>query len=410
MTRLSIPTARVFQPLLKPARYKGVKGGRGSGKSMFCAGLLVEEMIADKTIDAVCLRETQKSLEFSVKREIEAQIQAMNAGSYFDVMDKRIVGKAGNIVIFEGLQNHTAESIKSLSKFKRAWVEEAQALSHRSLDILRPTIREDGSELWFSWNPKAATDAVEQFFASPPEGSVLVEANWQDNPWFPQVLRDEMLHDQKHADPAKYAHIWLGKYLQAGDALVFKNWRVEEFDSDPTATFRYGADWGFAIDPSVLVRCYLVGRRLYVDYEAYEVGREIDRLPDLFMTVPGAEKWPITADSARPETINYMQRHGFPRMHAAVKGPGSVDEGIQWLQSLEIVVHPRCRHTIDELSTYAYERDKLTDKPIPKFEDKNNHVIDAIRYACEGARRAAKASNKHSNVIPLPSVMPMASR
>ena len=138
-----------------------------------------------------------------------------------------------------------------------------------------------------------------------------------------------------------------------------------------------------------MVRCYVDGRRLFIDYEAYEVGCEIDRLPDLFMTVPDAERWPSVADSARPETISYMKRHGFPRMSSAVKGKNSVDEGIQWLQSMEIIVHPRCQHTIDELSTYSYKVDPDTNKPIPVFEDKNNHVIDALRYACESARRGA---------------------
>lgn len=395
MTELRIQTAKVFRPLLQPARYKAAYGGRGSGKSRFFAGLLVEEQISEP-IDAVCLREVQKSLEFSVKREIEAAIESMNAGAYFEVQDKRVLGKNGCVTIFEGMQNHTADSIKSLARFKRAWVEEAHSLSQHSLDILRPTIRDDGSQLWFSWNPGKETDAVDAFFRgpNPPKDAILVKANWSDNPWFPDVLREEMEHDKRSASPEKYAWVWNGAYQLAGDALVFRNWRVEEFDTNEGAVFRYGADWGFSIDPSVLVRCYLDGRRLYVDYEAYEVGCEIDRLPDLFMQVPQAEKWPITADSARPETISYMKRHGFPRMVAAIKGAKSLEEGVAFLQGLEVIVHPRCQHTIDELSSYAYEIDDATGKPIPKLEDKNNHVIDALRYACEGARRAG--ANKQS--------------
>ena len=396
MSELRIQTAKVFAPLLAPARYKAVYGGRGSGKSRFFASLLVEEQIAEP-IDAVCLREVQKSLEFSVKREIEAAISSMNAGAYFEVQDKRILARRGGVTIFEGMQNHTADSIKSLARFKRAWVEEAQSLSQTSLDILRPTLREDDSQLWFSWNPKSPTDAVDAFFRGdqPPQDAVIVHANWSDNPWFPQVLREDMEHDKRSASPEKYAWVWLGAYQQAGDALVFRNWRIEEFDSEDGALFRYGADWGFAIDPSVLVRCYLKGRRLYVDFEAYQVGCEIDRLPDLFLTVPEAEKWPITADSARPETIAYMKRHGFPRMTAAIKGAKSVEEGVAFLQGLEIVVHPRCRHTIDELSTYAYKTDPASGKPIPVLSDKNNHVIDALRYACEGARRTGAARPAH---------------
>jgi phage terminase large subunit len=402
VTLLNIETARVYKPLLQPARYKAAWGGRGSGKSRFFAGLLVEEQIAEP-IDAVCLREVQRSLEFSVKREIEAAIEGMNAGSYFEVQDRRILAKNGGLTIFEGMQNHTADSIKSLSRFKRAWVEEAQGLSQHSLDILRPTIRDPGSQIWFSWNPRAATDAVDVFLRGehPPADAIIVSANWSDNPWFPDVLRAEMEHDKRSRDPAKYAHIWLGAYQQAGDSLVFRNWRVEEFDTDEGALFRYGADWGFSIDPSTLIRCYLQGRRLYVDHEAYEVGTEIDRLPDLFLTVPQSEKWPITADSARPETISYMKRHGFPRITSAIKGAKSLEEGVAFLQGLEVIVHPRCVHTIDELSTYAYKTDPATGKPVPVLEDKNNHVIDALRYACEGARRAGDA-RKPVEVVPIP--------
>jgi phage terminase large subunit len=125
-----------------------------------------------------------------------------------------------------------------------------------------------------------------------------------------------------------------------------------------------------------------------VDWEAYQVGCEIVNLPDLFMSVPEAEKWPITADSARPETISYMKSHGFPRILPAVKGAKSIDDGIEFLKSFDIVVHPRCQHTIDELTMYSYKTDPLTGKILPILEDKNNHVIDALRYSCEGARRA----------------------
>jgi phage terminase large subunit len=415
-----VKTAAAFAPLLAntmpsgiPVRYKAVHGGRGSGKSRFFSDLAVEEMLTD-AVDIVCLREVQKSLRFSVKREIEAAIVAMNAGAYFDVQDNLIYGKGGAagksgkaaascVCIFEGLQNHTAESLQSLALFKRALIEEAQSLSQRSLDILRPTIRSPGSQIWAAWNPKSHLDAVDQFFrgATPPDDAIVVRANYSDNPWFPDVLQKEMQHDKRTASPEKFAHIWGGAYLTVGDAQVFKNWTVQEFDTHEGALLRYGADWGFAIDPSVLVRCYLVGRKLYVDYEAYQVGCEIDRLPDLFMTVPESEKWPIVADSARPETVSYMRRNGFSRMTPATKGPGSVEDGISWLQSLEIVVHPRCRHTIDELTHYSYKTDPATGKPIPVLSDKNNHVIDSLRYACEGARRAAMSRDKPKPAHPV---------
>lgn len=387
---LTIETPRAFVPLLKPSRYKGVYGGRGSGKSYFFVDLLIETCLLRKT-DAVCLREIQKSLDKSVKKLIEERIEALGVGSLFEVQQTQIKAPHGGLIIFQGLQDHTADSIKSLQGFNIAWVEEAQSLSQRSLDLLRPTIREKGSEIWFSWNPDNETDPVDAFLRcdEPPPDSIVIEVNFTDNPKFPDVLRAEMNYDRKR-DIDKYMHVWLGKYKKQSQALVFKNWSIESFESPKEATFRLGADWGFAVDPSVLIRCYIEGRRMYVDYEAYMVGCEIDQLGDLFDRVPDSRKWFITADSARPETISYMQKHGFPKINSAIKGAGSIEDGIEFLLSYDIIVHPRCIETIKELGLYSYKVDKLTDEVLPVLSDKDNHVIDALRYACEGARKATK--------------------
>ena len=388
MSVLALETPEVFEPLLAPARYKGAWGGRGSAKSHFFAGLWLAESVRDK-LDFVCLRETLKSLEFSVKKLLESKVQACNAGAYFEIQDRRIISARGGVTIFEGMQNHTADSIKSLEGFDRAWFEEAQNATENSLTLLRPTIRKPKSQLWFSWNPKLDTDPIDALLRGddPPTGAIVVKANYSDNPWLPQELREEMEYDRRR-DPDKYAHVWLGEYQRNSEARVFKNWRVEEFDVSPDWILRQGADWGFSVDPSVLVQSAIVGKTLYVPHEAYMIGCEIDSLPDLFLTVPEAEKWPITADSARPETISYMQKHGFPKMFSAVKGAKSLEEGVEFLRSFDIVVHPRCKHTIDELTLYSYKLDKLTGKVTPMLQDKDNHVIDALRYACEGARRA----------------------
>ena len=388
MPELRIKTPEVFEPLLYPARYKGAWGGRGSGKSHFFAELLIERCILGKT-DAVCVREVQRSLAQSVKKLLESKIEALGVGQFFEIKRDEIVTPHGGRIIFNGLQNHTADSIKSLEGYDIAWVEEAQSLSQRSLDLLRPTIRKPGSELWFSWNPSQASDPIDQLLRGekPPPDAVVVKANYRDNPWLPDVLKAELEYDQQR-DPDKFAHVWLGGYQQHSEARVFRNWRVDEFEIDAGWILRQGADWGFSVDPSVLVQCAIVGRTLYVTHEAYRVGCEIDFLPDLFRTVPDAERWSTVADSARPETISYMQRHGFPKMVAAVKGARSLEEGIEFLKSFDIVVHPRCQHTIDELTLYRYSTDPLTGQLLPKLQDKDNHVIDALRYACEGARRA----------------------
>jgi phage terminase large subunit len=391
VTALTIETAAVFEPLLEPARYKGAHGGRGSGKSHFFAELLIERSVMAKT-DAVCAREIQKSLEQSVKKLLASKIASMNAGAYFEVLDSKIKSVHGGVIIFQGLQDHTSESIKSLEGYDVLWGEEAQSLSQRSLDLIRPTIRKAGSELWFSWNPNLPTDPIDVLLRgeSPPPGAVVVQANYSDNPWLPEELRAELEYDRKR-DPEKYAHIWLGEYQRNSEARVFKNWTIEEFERPKGTIHRLGADWGFSIDPSVLVRCSIEENRLYVDYEAYRVGCEIVNLPELFFSVPEAEKWPIVADSARPETISHMQKNGFPKMTAAIKGAKSLEEGVEFLRSFDIVVHPRCQHVIDELTMYCYKTDPLTGVVIPILEDKNNHTIDALRYACEGARRAGKA-------------------
>lgn len=401
MSILNLQTPRAFVPLLGPGRYKGAYGGRGSGKSHFFAERLVEECIADPTTRAVCVREVQKSLDQSVKQLIEDKIEHYGVGDYFEALDTEIHvlnddGERSGLIIFQGMQNHTATSIKSLEGYRIAWVEEAQSLSRRSLDLLTPTIRMPGSEIWFSWNPLKPTDPVDSFMRSTESGDdpdiVCVNVNYHDNPWFGDTpLPGDMARDRRR-DPDKYAHVWLGGYQRRSEAAVFRNWRVEEFDTpSDVSRFYYGADWGFSVDPSVLVRCFIEGDTLYVDQEAWQVGCEIKDTPALFDKVPGSRLWPIVADSARPETISHMKAHGFPRIKPALKGPGSLEDGVEFLKSYDIVVHPRCPHVSDELALYAYKTDPKTEEVLPVLEDKDNHTIDALRYAVEGVRRTRPA-------------------
>lgn len=400
LSTLKIKTPQWAIPLLKPSRYKGAHGGRGSGKSHFFAELLVERCIMQKT-EAVCVREIQKSLSQSVKKLIENKIEYLGVGHMFEVQEARIYGPNGSMIIFQGMQNHTADSIKSLEGYDVAWVEEAQTLSQYSLDLLRPTIRKDGSELWFSWNPKNDTDPVDVFLRcdNPPPDSVVIQVNYSDNPWLPDVLREEMEYD-RNRDFDKYMHVWMGHYEKKSEALVFKNWKDEKFDTPEDAIFRFGADWGYAEDPTVLIRCYIDGRKLYIDQEAYAVGCEIVDTPALFKTIEGSEKWPIVADSSRPETISHVKKNGFPKIVRSVKGKGSIEDGIEWLRSYDIIVHQRCVHTVEELKSYSYKTDPLTEEILPILEDKNNHVIDALRYACESARRIKEKTKREVRTVP----------
>lgn len=398
----------MFQPLLSPKRYKGAYGGRGSAKSHFFAELAIETQLRNPGSRGVCIREVQHSLKESVKRLIEDKIQSRDIGDHFNCMETEIRSPGDGLIIFQGMQNHTAETIKSLEGYDWAWVEEAQSLSARSLMLLRPTIRRPNSELWFSWNPKNSTDPVDALLRGDdrPENSAVVQVSYHDNPWFPDVLREEMEYD-KRRDPDRYAHVWLGEYERHSEARVFHNWRIgapDEFEQfilpgqSPTRgvttieRFYFGADWGFSVDPTVLIRCFILGRTLYVDREVHKIGCDIDHTPALFDRLENgmARNWPIRADSARPETISYMRQHGYPRIVAARKGPGSVEEGVEFLKSYDIVVHPDCVHTVDELTMYSYKVDKKSEQVLPVLDDKKNHVIDALRYAVEDARPGIK--------------------
>lgn len=384
---LKLKAGRSFAPLLRPARYKGAHGGRGSGKSHFFAELLIARANSQLGFRAVCLREIQKSLKNSVKLLVEDKIRSNGLSERFEILDAEIRTPGGGLIIFQGMQNHTADSIKSLEGFDVAWVEEAQSLSQRSLDLLRPTIRKPGSEIWFSWNPNKPTDPVDMLLRgnAPPTDASVVEVNWDANPWLPAELRADM-EDDRRRDPDKWLHVWQGAYALNSESRVFRNWTVEEFETPKDAVHRFGADWGFAIDPTVLVRCHIEGRKLYVDAEAWQVGCEIDHLPKLFNTIPGANKWLIRADSARPETVSYMRRQGFS-ITPALKGQGSVEDGIEFLKSFDIIVHPRCKKVAEELTLYSYKVDEHTGEILPVLEDKNNHTIDALRYALEELRR-----------------------
>lgn len=384
---LTIETPRVFAPLLKPSRYKAAWGGRGSGKSHFFAEMLVEKAVLEPGTRAVCIREIQKSLEQSVKRLIEDKISALGCGELFRVLDKEIHTPGGGLIIFQGMQNHTAESIKSLEGYDVAWCEEAQSLSVHSLRLLRPTIRKPNSEIWFTWNPESEDDPVDQLLRGSGriEDANVVKANWRDNPWFPEVLEEERRRDVSRGQD-EYDHVWEGEYLTISDAIIFRNRvSVQSFETPPDARFFHGADWGFSQDPTVLVRCFVKDDVLYVDQEAFGHSVELDDTPALFDSIPTARKWPIKADSARPETISHIRRKGFPMIGPAEKWKGSVEDGIACLKAFrQIVVHERCPHTAKEFRMYSYKVDRVNGDILPIILDKWNHGIDALRYALDG--------------------------
>lgn len=412
--------APVFVPLLDDdARYLGSEGGRGSGKSRFFAGRMIEDHIKQPGRHSVCIREVQKSLAQSAKRNLELSARAMEVGGLFDPRKTEIVAPGGGLIIFQGMQNHTADSIKSLEGYDCAWVEEAHTLSQTSLRLLRPTLRKPRSQIWFSWNPRFPKDPVDQFFKGndpeakgwiKPPNAVRVTANWYDNPWFHETALVEEKDFDRRRDRDTYDHVWLGGYERHSESRVFKNWRVDEFDPPAAGVQLYaGADWGFSVDPTVLLVCFIVGRTLYVWREQWSIGVEIDRIPAFFdkidpewtaqkATNPNwkslARKLSVKADSARPDTISYVQRHGFPNLKPAAKGAGSIEDGIEFLKSYDIVVHPDCKHVAKELQRYSYKVDAKTEEVTSELVDKENHTIDSLRYALEGVRHAVMSSRE----------------
>lgn len=381
-----------FQPFAEPVRYKGLYGGRGSGKSHCFAAAVILRMADEPGLRVVCVREVQRSIADSVKQLLEDKIAEYGLEHFFDITDAEIRGLNGSRCIFRGMQNHTAASIKSLEGFDVAWIEEAQTISQKSLDLLTPTIRKPGSEIWASWNPENEDDPVDVFFRANADADdfLVRQVNFDSNPWFPDELRADMERDRKR-DPDKYAHVWEGQYRGLSEARVFRNWREGELEVPENAVWFYGLDFGFANDETAALRCCMPDdETLYIDSEVYELGVPTDALPKFLSALPDARRWPLRADNARPETIDYLKRHGFPRIRPAKKGKGSVEDGITFLQGMDIVIHPRCANTIREFRSYAYKTDARTGEVLPAIEDRNNHAIDALRYAVEGLHRRGK--------------------
>lgn len=226
---LNLQVPRKLKPLLAPKRYKGAYGGRGGAKSHFFAEQMILRCVMKPT-RCVCIREVQKSIKDSVQQLLLDKIAAMGISSLFDAVDTEIRGPHGSLIIFRGMQSYNADTIKSLEAYDVAWVEEAQTLSQYSLDLLRPTIRKDGSEMWFSWNPRYKTDAVDVFFRKrPPDNSISVAIGWRDNPWFPAELKKDM-EDDRVADLDKYEHVWEGGY-GSSEGAILSRW-VNEAERD----------------------------------------------------------------------------------------------------------------------------------------------------------------------------------
>jgi phage terminase large subunit len=383
---VQLPVA--LQPLFYPARYKIIHGGRGGAKSWSIGRVLVS-LGAVRPLRILCGREYQTSIADSVHKLLGEQIVNLGLLDCYDIQQARILGINGTEFLFKGMR-HNIREIKSTEGIDIAWIEEAQVVSEESWEVLIPTIRKTNSEIWASFNPVEKTDPTYQrFIVNTPPDALVIKVGWQDNPWFPEVLRREKDY-LKRVDYEAYMHIWEGEPRTISDAVILKGkYKVRPFETPEDAEFLFGVDWGFAKDPTVLIRCFIRDRKLYIDQEAYRVGVDLDRLgypahdrrKGLFDEVPLSRKHIIYADRSRPETIRFMQQRGY-NVRPADNWPGAVEDGIAFLRSFEeIVIHERCVHTADEGRLYRHKVDSQTGEVLPKIVDAHNHCWDAVRYA-----------------------------
>jgi len=412
--RASVP--RKLAPLLKAARYKGAYGGRGGAKSHFFAEQIVLRCYAEPT-RVVCIREVQNSIKDSVKQLLADKIISLGLEREFEILETEIRGP-GSLIIFKGMQSYNADNIKSLEAYDIAWVEEAQTLSQHSLDLLRPTIRKVGSELWFSWNPRYKTDPVDVFFRkNPPADAISVCINWRDNPWFPEVLRKEMEHDFA-IDPDKAEHIWNGAY-GSGKGAILARWinraerdgRIGDVAHDPHgAPIHISSDIGFRDTAAFWFWQPGVGGFSLIDYDQDSgldaddwCPRLIKRLELLGVPAEGLDKVWLPTD-AKAKT--FQSRHSSVERFLKAFGPAKV--GIvppsrkpdQISAAREVVDRcefdkTRCEKGLDGLSAWEFEWNDDTNvfsrEPLHNWA---SHPGDAFAYGAQVMREKSAVKEK----------------
>ncbi len=378
-------------------RYKGASGGRASGKSHFFAEEAVEAMVCDPSLRFVCIREVQRSLKFSAKSLVESKIKMLGVSHLFDVLTSEIRRKGGDgVMIFEGMQDHTSDSIKSLEGFGRAWVEEAQSISQRSLDMLLPTIRAPKSEIWFSWNPDQPGDPVDAFFNGRPEGAERVHTTYKDNPFCPDVMRVEASRLQR-ADPDSFEHIWGGGYFLGGSGRVYSSFKnkpypegnIDESIKDTGGELLVGMD--FNVNPmSAVIAVRAADECLVLDAIEIETSNTDEMATELRRRFPNrrivvcpdpAGKQRKTSAPVGQTDFTILQRHGFD-VRAPNAAPPVVDR-INNAQAMylagerrRIRVHPKASALITGLSNLVYKED--TSQPDKKSGF--DHICDAMDY------------------------------
>ena len=404
VNRIRIDVAPAFAPLLAPARYKGAYGGRGGAKSHFFAEQIVHRCFSGLT-RVVCIREIQKSLRDSVRQLLIDKIKKLGLGRYFHALEAEIRCVNGSLIIFQGMQSHNAETIKSLEGYDIAWVEEAQTLTQHSLDLLRPTIRKPGSEIWFSWNPRYRTDPVDVFFRKrPPEGAVAVFVNWPDNPWFPEVLRKDMEAD-RDADQEMAEHIWDGAYGVMQGAILGRlvdraerEGRVHDnVEYDPKGPgIEVSNDLGFRDTTSMWFWQRRVGGFAVIDHD-HDAGLDADDWCDRLEQRIVERGWKLgriwlphdaknrTFQSKHTTRDRFRRRFGseLVKVVAQTSIPDRINAGRHIITTCEFN-KTRCEAGLDGLRAWEYEWDPekqvFSKNPLHNWA---SHHGDGFTYGCQ---------------------------
>ena len=386
MPRITIEIAPKLDFLLRDqARYKVAHGGRGSAKSWSVARSILVKATQGR-LRCLCAREFQSSIKESVHFLLESQINLLGLGGEFEVQRDAILGPHGSQFLFAGLHDKSLDGLKSYEDFDLAWIEEGQSISRRSLQILRPTIRRPGSEIWITINPENEEDAVWQdFILDPPHNAIVRKVSWFDNPWFNEILEEERRQAyERDADSADW--IWGGNCRKNSDRLVLRGkCEVKPFTPLPEVWDGpyQGQDYGFGQDPMALVRCWIFEGDLYIEYEAYGDHCEIEDHVELMDSIPDAREFVTRGDNSRPELISYLRRNGYKRAVPCLKWPGCVEDRIGYLRSFhKIYIHPRCPRIDHERKLWAWKSNKAGDI-LNVLLPGNDHGWDAVGYALE---------------------------
>lgn len=377
--------ARTARTLFSPARHKCLYGGRGGAKSWSVATYLAIIAAKDRK-KIVCARQFQNSIRDSSKELVEQRIDALGMRAEFAVTDRAITHAAtGSEFLFVGLERNI-DSIRSLEGADIVWIEEARTINARSMEILLPTVRKQGSELIWTWNPEQPTDPVDAYFRSgdPPPRSIITCVDYTSNPYFFQTEMPAEVELMRRRNPDRYKHIWLGDYDTRYESKVFPNVTTGRVEIPVNCPALFGLDFGFGADPTFVVKLYVLDRTKQIYVAAEATGRAaMDQLPSMIRSVCPHDGTLIKADSSNPGAIEFLCRRGL-NVIGARKGQGSIESGILFLQGYQIVIDPGCEAMRDEARLYSWAVDPLTRKVLPGNPiDAHNHGVDACRYATE---------------------------